>query len=156
MREIIGLKKTLTTGKIEEAEAFLKNSTIDSIPSTIQAIGGFNKKESFSMFFNKTTNSRSKRFSLYRTLFEYLYSDTMDSVLITKSHSDAQKRNRAFAAEFLAPADLLRDYIEEDIITDDEIEDIAEELNVSSLVIRHQIENHKIAEVDSPDITKDW
>lgn len=48
------------------------------------------------------------RFAFCRALFEYLTTPTAEPLLVTRSFSERQKRNRAFAAEFLAPADLLR------------------------------------------------
>ena len=92
---------------------------------------------------------QGKRFSFCRALAEYLASPRSGS-LITKSHSERQQRNRAFAAEFLAPSRGLRERVERSVVYDDEIDELAEEFGVSPFVIRHQLENHQIAQVAEP------
>ena len=64
---------------------------------------------------------------------------------MTVARTDRQKRNRAFAAEFLAPADWLRERIDGTQISPDEMDDWAQELEVSTVVVGHQIENHRLA-----------
>ncbi|MGL5888492.1 MAG: ImmA/IrrE family metallo-endopeptidase, partial [Bacteroidia bacterium] len=96
-------------------------------------------------------NEQNRRFTFCRLLREYLFNQNPYS-LITESKDFMQKRNKAFAAEFLAPANTLKKKITTSKLSDDDIDDLATELNVSSLVIRHQIENHKIAEIISNDI----
>lgn len=99
-------------------------------------------------------NSRSerrKKFALCRGLFEYLTTTNGEPMLVTKEHTDRQKRNRAFAAEFLAPSYLLREDISESYVDEDKVEALAEKYGVSSMLIAHQIENHEIANrVDTP------
>jgi len=55
--------------------------------------------------------------------------------------------NRAFAAEFLAPHEMLRSELSGAMIDEDEIDDLAVEYGVSAFVVRHQIENHRLARV---------
>ncbi|WP_251922136.1 ImmA/IrrE family metallo-endopeptidase [Salinibacter ruber] len=99
-------------------------------------------------------NSRSerrKKFALCRGLFEYLTTPNGEPMLVTKEHTDRQKRNRAFAAEFLAPSYLLQEDISESYVDEDKVEDLAGKYGVSSMLIAHQIENHEIANrVDTP------
>ena len=52
------------------------------------------------------------RFSFCRGLFEYLTAPGTPSTLVTVARTDRQKRNRAFAAELLAPADWIRERID--------------------------------------------
>jgi len=96
-------------------------------------------------------SERRKKFALCRGLFEYLTTTNGEPMLVTKEHTDRQKRNRAFAAEFLAPSYLLRDEISESYVDEDKVEALAEKYGVSSMLIAHQIENHDIANrVDTP------
>ena len=83
------------------------------------------------------------RFSLCRALGDHL--ELGAASLVTRSRSEHQQRNRAFAAEFLAPADTLRALIAGDTLGDEDVEEIARDFQVSGFVIRHQIQNHNLA-----------
>ena len=87
----------------------------------------------------------SRRFAVCRALYESL--SGASTALVSRARSDRQQANRAFAAEFLAPAALLRERIARDIIDDEQIDDLADEFGVSAKVIEHQIENHHIADL---------
>ncbi|MEK7401438.1 MAG: hypothetical protein AABZ80_03650 [Gemmatimonadota bacterium] len=89
--------------------------------------------------------SRRATFALTRALFEYLSSPVEQPSLVTRAVSDREKRNRAFAAEFLAPAEALRAKVSGSVVGEDEMEDMAATFGVSSFVIRHQLFNHGIA-----------
>ena len=91
-------------------------------------------------------NEQSRRFNFCRALFEVLTSWGSDS-LVTRARSERQQRNRAFAAEFLAPSDGLRKRISTRIVDSDDMSELASEFGVSSHVVEHQIKNHRIAEV---------
>lgn len=67
--------------------------------------------------------------------------------LVTRGNTERQQRNRAFAAEFLAPCASLADRISTAVVDEEQLEDLAEEFGVSPRVIAHQIENHRIAQV---------
>ena len=64
---------------------------------------------------------------------------------LTRTGTEHQQRNRAFAAEFLAPAESIRDRIGGDRVAEEDVEELAQEFQVSELVIRHQIQNDKLA-----------
>lgn len=87
---------------------------------------------------------KARRFALCRGLLELLIGDKSASTLVTAARTPRQKRNRAFAAEFLAPADWLRQKDWGRVIEDASIEEAAEELGVYSEVVRHQLINHRI------------
>ena len=87
---------------------------------------------------------RSRRFHFCRALAEVLASPGTDT-LLTRANSERQQRNRAFAAEFLAPASGLRERIPGRTVDGDAIDELADEFGVSSRVIEHQIQNHRIA-----------
>lgn len=85
------------------------------------------------------------RFLFCRALGEALTSDR-DS-LVTKGHTERQQRNRAFAAEFLAPGSSLKQRIHDPVVESEQVEDLAEEFAVSEHVIVRQVQNHQIAHV---------
>ena len=91
-----------------------------------------------------------KKFGLCRALAEVL-SPVQSGALLTQSHSERQQLNRAFAAEFLAPSDSLRQKVTRQIVDDEEIDDLADEFGVSPFVIKHQIENHRIGYLAEPE-----
>ncbi|MDE0029653.1 MAG: ImmA/IrrE family metallo-endopeptidase [Deltaproteobacteria bacterium] len=90
----------------------------------------------------------SQRFHFCRALGEVLLSPDFDT-LLTKTYSERQQRNRAFAAEFLAPASGLRDRIPQPVVDADDIDELAVEYGVSPYVIEHQVKNHRIARVSA-------
>lgn len=89
-------------------------------------------------------HDESLRFHFCRALAEVLMHPGQDS-LITRAKSDRQRLSRAFAAEFLAPADALRERIRTSEIGEDDVARLTKEFGVSSFVIQHQLENHQIA-----------
>jgi Zn-dependent peptidase ImmA (M78 family) len=90
----------------------------------------------------------TRLFHFCRALCEYLHSRGDRAALVTDADTVRQKRNRAFAAELLAPAAALRARVGTSIVTWDQTEEIAEEFGVSAFVIDHQLTNHRIAAVE--------
>lgn len=90
----------------------------------------------------------SKGYLLARSLCEYLCSGSEESALLTRISSDRQKRNRAFAAELLAPADGLRKVLSGSRISREEVTEAAAHFAVSEWLVEHQIQNHRITEVE--------
>jgi IrrE N-terminal-like domain len=85
------------------------------------------------------------KFAFCRGLFEFLFTNLPEPLLVTKTRSERQKRNRAFASEFLLPADALRERIITEYVGEEVIDEIAAEFGVSAYVVVHQLENHRIA-----------
>jgi Zn-dependent peptidase ImmA (M78 family) len=85
---------------------------------------------------------RSRRFTTARSLLRFLRQE--DRFLITSAYGPAQKRERAFAAELLAPAAGLREMLGEDAksVGDVDVARIADQFGVQELVVIHQIENN--------------
>ncbi|WP_144440425.1 hypothetical protein [Limnochorda pilosa] len=98
-------------------------------------------------FFVRRPRPEAQVFALCRALFEYLTAPGAGGALVTPALSDRQKRNRAFSAEFIAPAELLRQAIRRLVVSDDDVQDLAADFGTSEFVIRHQIANHEIAEL---------
>lgn len=93
-----------------------------------------------------TYHEKPRRFTFCRGLLELLIGGNSPSALVTAARTPRQKRNRAFAAELLAPADWLRQKDWGRIIEDESIEEAAEELGVYSEVVRRQLVNHGIVD----------
>ena len=96
----------------------------------------------------------ARRFHFCRALAEVLISPGSDA-LLTRAFSERQQRNRAFAAEFLAPSSGLRTRVPGRVIDSEDIDEMATEFGVSSQVIEHQISNHHIAQIWRTG-TSDW
>ena len=96
----------------------------------------------------RALRGNSQRFHFCRALGEVLLSPDSNT-LLTRSYSERQQRNRAFAAEFLAPASGLRDRIPRPVVDADDIDELAAKFGVSPYVIEHQIKNHRIAQVST-------
>ena len=81
-----------------------------------------------------------------RMLGEYLHTPADSINLVTKVSTPNQKRCRAFAAELLAPAELLRDELKGcSQLCEDDVSELAEKYQTSEFVIKHQLENHHLA-----------
>lgn len=90
-------------------------------------------------------HKNSQVFNVCRALFEYLISPMPLQAIITNANTDRQKRNRAFAAEFIAPSEQLRKEIDGKSLTEEDIQDLAELFETSEMTVCHQIQNHQIA-----------
>ncbi len=93
----------------------------------------------------RASGETGRRFQFCRALAETLTTDA--DALVTKASTERQQRNRAFAAEFLAPFTALRERIFDQLVDRDQVTDLAEEFGVSTYVVEHQISNHRIAEL---------
>ncbi|HMC50495.1 MAG TPA: ImmA/IrrE family metallo-endopeptidase [Solirubrobacterales bacterium] len=115
-----------------------------ALPSSLDALGATNSRQSPGFVVSERREA-AVRFAFCRALFEYLTIPADQPMIVTRARSERQKRNRAFAAEFLVPADLLRGALPGDVVGDEDIDDLAASFGVSPSVIRHQIENHELA-----------
>lgn len=86
---------------------------------------------------------RQEPFRLARALFLHQFAAAPGRRLVTAAHTWDQQASRAFAAEFLAPAAALARHVGARISWRD-IDELADEYQVSPLVIEHQIENHRL------------
>ena len=114
-----------------------------AVPSRIDAISAPTQTGAPLFGYRPHLSEKSKRFILCRALSDHLASGQPS--LVTRSGTEHQQRNRAFAAEFLAPTESIRERIGGDRVGEEDIEELAQEFQVSDLVIRHQIQNHKLA-----------
>ncbi|WP_146252196.1 ImmA/IrrE family metallo-endopeptidase [Streptomyces carminius] len=87
-------------------------------------------------------NARTRNFLLGRALWHSV-AEPENRFLVTNSYTDRQKTERAFAAELLAPASGIAELLKKDpwAASLDDIDEVAEHFQVSSVLIKHQIEN---------------
>ena len=90
----------------------------------------------------------AERFRLARSLY-FLPDDTKPACprLVTRAYTWDQRASRAFAAELLAPAEALRVRVS-DVVSADDVDQLARQFDVRPNLIEHQIKNHQLAWVD--------
>ena len=154
LRKDLGLdgQPLLTMGQVaealgEDAESLDKvTQPVDSFKNALLIDGVITRNDDSPAFAFRQLGDDARRFHFCRALAEVFASPYSDA-LITKAHSERQQRNRAFAAEFLAPSSGLNLRVSLPTVGGDDIDELAEEFGVSSRVIEHQIENHRIARI---------
>lgn len=94
-----------------------------------------------------TRAETSRRFTLARALWHYLWGDENALFLVTTAYTDRQKIERAFAAELLAPADGIAQLLETEpeAASSEDIEQVAQHFRVSPTVIQHQVQNQLLS-----------
>ena len=92
-----------------------------------------------------SSRETSKRFLLARALGDYVGRSEAGPGILSSIATDRQAQSRAFAAQFLAPADSIRARLEDGHHEEGTIDEIGFEFGVSSEVIRRQIDNHQLA-----------
>lgn len=110
----------------------------------LDALTGLNRCHNPKFLIEKK-RADSRQFAFCRALFEHLTSHPGRFAAVSRLRTERQQTNRAFAAEFLAPHEMLRRDLSGTMIGEDEIDDLAADYGVSPFVIRHQIENHQLA-----------
>ena len=83
----------------------------------------------------------SRRFLIARALGDFVSREEPRLGILGSLHNDRQARSRAFAAEFLAPAEVMYDRWSRSDAGDEAIEELGGEFDVSGRVVLHQIEN---------------
>lgn len=93
----------------------------------------------------------SERFRAARAIFHGIAAAGPHIGLVTEAETDSQAASRAFAAELLAPSNAIKKRLRNvQTVRSEEIDVLAQEFQVSPWVIRHQIENHKLANIHWP------
>ena len=157
LRQTLGLDGQLLPDMKQIAEALGEDAT--TLDEVTQPVDSFNKASLIDgiitraddrpAFAFRRLGEDARRFHFCRALAEVIASPNSDA-LITRAHSERQQRNRAFAAEFLAPSSALRQRVSRPTVYDDDIDELAEEFGVSSRLVEHQIANHRIAWIGEP------
>lgn len=114
-------------------------------------IDGIVASDSPSCVVIRKPKEEAKRFLLARALGDYIGREEPTPAILGALETARQARSRAFAAEFLAPAEWLRTQVKgAESVDEESVDEFAAELDVSSWVVRHQMRNHRIAEISSP------
>lgn len=118
------------------------------VGTPIESIDGLVASDGPSLITRKRS-STGLRFLHARAIGDFLGRPWQSASLLTSGSTCRQKQSRAFAAEFLAPSNSLRDRTggPTACVTTDTMDELAEEFGVSSYVIRHQIQNHQLGKV---------
>lgn len=95
----------------------------------------------------KSARPEARLFAACRAIGDYLGRNDDECGLVTCAATPRQKRNRAFAAEFLAPAHFLRSFLRGSHVSTETIEEVASMLEVLPSVVHYQVKNHQIAEL---------
>lgn len=98
------------------------------------------------LYYTARQRPESRRFLAARGLMGWLYGQPDVISLLSTTLDRRQQQQRAFAAEFLAPADAIRERITTRQTTEEQIIELAAHFQVSDFVILHQLKNHRIAE----------
>jgi hypothetical protein len=114
------------------------------VPPVFDAVMNVNGLQSPG-FILRSQNQANLKFSFCRALIEYLAADQPGPALVASDSSLRQKRNRAFAAEFLVPSEELRAALPGTYLGPEELDVLARKFKASSWLIRHQLENHQLA-----------
>ena len=112
----------------------------------IDALVGTNQHGNPKILIQKK-RSDSRQFAFCRAIFEHLTLPSGVFAAVSKLRTERQQMSRAFAAEFLAPHQRLKNDLSGALVYGDEVDDLADAYGVSAFVIRHQIENHRLARV---------
>lgn len=154
LRSVLGLNGQVLRDLSEVGRAFsvedreLAASILEAPPldAPFDAVVDVNERGSPG-FVIPARREEAVRFAFCRGLFEFLAAPPDQPALVTRTRSDRQKRNRAFAAEFLVPASALRARIPLEVVGEEQVDDLAAEFGVATHVIRHQLVNHELARV---------
>lgn len=145
VRTALGLNGNRFQSVREVAASFRLPPPDDLTPGPFDAVAAVSAADT-PVFLLSPRPEPSRLFAYCRALGEALRLDQAEPMILTRGKSARQKRSRAFAAEFLAPADQIRKALGSAVAGDEECEELGAAFGVSSMVIRHQIEDHGIAE----------
>jgi hypothetical protein len=99
----------------------------------LQALGGLTETGGAALVLRRPSKKVASRFASARALWHLAHDPSPDRFLLTTSHADRQRVERAFAAELLAPAQGVRQLVSDDcgVVAFEDLEDVAEQFVVS-------------------------
>lgn len=127
-------------GPVQEIELERRPASVGSLVSYLGDRGGL-------VVGPKAGGAQARRFRLARALHHWLHAPgAAQGRLLTQAHSWNQRASRAFAAEFLAPAEGIRERLDAASGADADVDlrAIAAEFMVSEQVIQFQVVNHDL------------
>jgi hypothetical protein len=109
----------------------------------LQGLGGRSEAGSPALILGRGMRDGPKRFAGARALWHFVVEPDRDRFLITNAYTDRQRVERAFAAEVLAPASGIAEYLGDSggMVTQSDVEDAADHFRVSPLLVQWQIQN---------------
>jgi hypothetical protein len=128
-----------------DIDRYISKLTRPGSDRSLQAIGRGGQNDPLVVVGRERTRTAS-RFTLARALWHYI-SDDDSLFVVTSAHTHRQRAERAFAAEMLAPAQGIAALLESKpgSASEEELDQIAEHFDVSSMVVSLQVRNHLIA-----------
>lgn len=135
----------ITNSKLSEIsgvpENFIENPP--SVNSSTISIGFCENGSGTSKVFLNSSWEENRRFHLSRLIGDELYSRADDDKWLpaTEARTSRQKFQRAFAQEFLCPYRELQDSFSNKTITEDSMEEVANQFNVSPLCVKTTLVN---------------
>jgi hypothetical protein len=130
--------ETLLGDTLQSAQARLDDNT----PASMEGLTRRNGPEMRTIV--SARSARQRRFRMYRAAYLAWRTGQDGEAAITTASTWRQQASRAFAAELLAPADLLRDRAGKGGLTQDVVERLATEWVCPPLAIIHQAQNHGV------------
>ncbi len=121
--------------------------------TSLEAMISRKSGEHFSLVVNRENldlENENSRFLFARILCEAIALSKKKAGILSKVETRLQKTSRAFAAEFLAPAQTIAKMVS-GTVNRQKIQYLKEHFKVSDLVIRHQIVNHNLATIIEPE-----
>lgn len=108
----------------------------------LEGLGGLSSVDQPVLVLGSDRTSQSMRFAAARSLMRFIGGG--QRFLITSAYGPVQKRERAFAAELLAPASGIRELLGPDaeFVRDLDVARLSDHFDVSELVVTHQVENN--------------
>jgi len=126
----------------------LKPATKADVGLAVRTTG----EQSFNFLFHKR-NRLARRFEAARFICDYLSHVGGDRWLpVTDAHTARQKKQRAFAAEFLCPIDALREFLDDEL-NPEAIEEASEHFGISEMAITSHLANNYLIARSAVD---DW
>lgn len=115
-------------------------ATRSSAPSNVDALINAKTPESLTVAVGDQTSPSAKRFVSARALGRHSLSPIDGLSLLTRAAQYTERAERAFAAEFLAPAAGIADLVAGDF-SDQALDRAAAHFQVSRTLVEHQVEN---------------
>ncbi len=149
-RKAWGLEIPITTNRLSELFHFTESQFTGSRSNNQKSlIAGFRDSDTpdgFHISWN-SNHPNSRRFALARMVSDHITAPEKESLLPgTRSVTNRQKFQRAFAQEFLCPFDALTDELGHETPSSDDIHGVAEYFDVSPLMIHTTLVNKGILE----------
>lgn len=125
---------------------------VEEVPSGdrgLEGIGRNLESGAGALVLGRRLSESGRRFATARALWHGAYGEPGSPFLLSGLSTGAHRVERAFAAELLAPASGIAGHvgIEGELVATEDIEEVAAHYGVSSLLVRHQIDNQLVANV---------